>query len=57
MTKHAPQDRYDAANTVQVKLKLNIKTDADIIEALNKAPSKQGLIKEALRKMNKEESK
>lgn len=49
------QARYDAANCVKLCLKLNKKTDADILEALDKAPSKQGLIKEALRNYKKEE--
>lgn len=49
-----PQERYDATHTVQVKLKLNIKTDADILEKLKTVPSKQGYIKELIRKdMNK----
>lgn len=26
------RDKYDRANTVQVKMKLNINTDADILE-------------------------
>lgn len=46
------QARYDAENTVKICLKFNKKTDADILEMLNKAPSKQGLIKEALRKFS-----
>lgn len=29
-SKYDAQDRYDSYNTVQVKLKLNMKTDADI---------------------------
>ena len=43
------QDKYDKANTVQIKLKLNKKTDADIIEALESVSNKQGLIKELIR--------
>lgn len=43
------QARYEAANTVQVKLKLNRRTDADIIEKLDGAPSKQGYIKQLIR--------
>lgn len=43
------QSRYDAANTVQIKLKLNRRTDADIIEKLDGAPSKQGYIKRLIR--------
>ena len=30
-SKYDAQDRYDSYNTVQVKLKLNMKTDADIL--------------------------
>ena len=41
--------KYDAKNCIRMNLKLNIKTDADIIQALNNAPSKQGLIKESIR--------
>lgn len=41
--------KYDAANTTQIKLKLNNKTDADIIEYLNKTDNKQGAIKQLIR--------
>lgn len=44
-----PQDRYDAANTRFFGLKLNIRTDADILAALDAAENKQGYIKKALR--------
>lgn len=44
-----PQARYDADNTVRVTLKLNRKTDADIIAQLEKQPNKQGYIKSAIR--------
>ena len=43
------QARYDQANTVQVKLKLNIKTDADILQRLEQVGCKQGYIKELIR--------
>lgn len=43
------QERYDRDNTVQIKLKLNKKTDADVIEKLNSEPNKQGYIKELIR--------
>lgn len=43
------QERYDAQNTVRVTIKLNKTTDAELIEMLENAPSKQGLIREALR--------
>ena len=42
--------KYDENNTVQVKLKLNLKTDADILEALERSGNKQGYIKELIRK-------
>lgn len=42
--------KYDAANTKQVKLKLNLKTDADILARLDEVSNKQGYIKELIRK-------
>lgn len=47
------QERFDAASTVRVSVKLNKNTDADLIRLLEKAESKQGLIKEALRAWGK----
>jgi hypothetical protein len=41
--------RYDAKSTKHYGIKFNIKTDADLIAALEAAPNKQALIKEALR--------
>lgn len=41
--------KYDEKNTVQVKLKLNLKTDKDILEALERSGNKQGYIKELIR--------
>lgn len=43
------QMRYDRAHTVQVHLKLNVKTDADIIGKLAATASKQGYIKQLIR--------
>ena len=43
------QAKYDKDNTVQVKLKLNKKTDSDILEILNSVSNKQGYIKELIR--------
>ena len=43
------QAKYDKDNTVQIKLKLNKKTDADIIKRLLESDSKQGYIKELIR--------
>lgn len=42
--------KYDAANTVQIKIKLNTGTDADIISTLEMKKNKQGYIKELIRK-------
>lgn len=42
--------RYDAAHTRQIKLKLNLKTDADILKKLDSVENKQGYIKELIRK-------
>ena len=42
--------KYDENNTVQIKLKLNLKTDKDILEALERSGNKQGYIKELIRK-------
>lgn len=44
------KERYDAKNTKQFKMKLNIKTDADIIKWLEAQDNKQGAIKELIRK-------
>ena len=43
------QAKYDKDNTVQIKLKLNKKTDADIIARLAEADNVQGYIKELIR--------
>lgn len=40
---------YDAENTRHYSVKLNLKTDADIVAALLNQPSIQGYIKQALR--------
>lgn len=47
--KYKVQARWDAANTVQVKLKLCKSTDADILAKLAEVDSKQGYIKELIR--------
>ena len=41
--------RYDKANTKGVYLKLNLKTDKDIIELLAKKENVQGYIKSLIR--------
>ena len=48
MSKKA-QEKYDRENTVFVGLKLNRKTDADIIALLEKSDNKQGTIKKILK--------
>ena len=42
--------KYDKENTVRLSLKLNKTTDADILEKLNQVESKQGYIKELIRR-------
>ena len=41
--------RYDAAHTVQFKMKLNTKTDADILDKLESVDNKQGYVKGLIR--------
>nr|DAV22283.1 MAG TPA: hypothetical protein [Caudoviricetes sp.] len=53
-SKYDAQDRYDCYNTVQVKLKLNMKTDADILawvrqHKYGRDTSVQGAIKALIR--------
>ena len=43
------QAKYDKDNTIQIKLKLNKKTDKDIIDRLSAADNIQGYIKELIR--------
>lgn len=52
--KKRANDKYDKANTKQIKLKLNIRTDEDIIERLDRVDNKQGYIKGLIRKDIKE---
>ena len=44
------QAKYDRERCVQVKMKLVLNTDADIIERLNSVPNRQGYIKSLIRK-------
>lgn len=44
------QIAWDRDNTVQIKLKLNKSTDADILSWLTEQPTKQGAIKDLIRK-------
>lgn len=41
--------KYDRENTKQVMLKLNRRTDADILAALEREPNVQGYIKRLIR--------
>lgn len=50
MSKYENQMKYDKKNTKDIRLKLNINTDKDILDFLEKSGNKQGTIKEALRK-------
>lgn len=40
--------KYDKARTIQIKLKLNLKTDADVIAKLQQVENKQGYIKQLI---------
>ena len=44
------REKYEKANTVQLHLKLNRNTDADILEKLDSVGNKQGYIKSLIRK-------
>ena len=43
------QRRYDARNTRQVHIKLNLRTDKDVLARLDEVQSKQGYIKRLIR--------
>ncbi len=43
------QVRYNSKNTTVVQVRLNIRTDADILGKLNEVKSKQGYIKALIR--------
>ena len=47
--KNMAKDRYDKENTRPLKLKLNLKLDADILAKLETEPSMQGYIKRLIR--------
>lgn len=42
--------KYDRENTIKVTIRLNLKTDAEIIARLEEVESKQGYIKDLIRK-------
>ena len=48
-SKYASQNKYDKNNTVQIKMKLNKNTDADILEFLETMENRQGYLKELIR--------
>lgn len=48
MKNNTPQEKYDSKNTIRFSLKLNIQTDKDIIEKIDKN-NKQTSIKKLLR--------
>ena len=50
------QKKYDEANTRKIVMKLHIHNDADIFKWLDSQPSKQGAIKQLIRKQIKKES-
>ena len=45
----AASERYDRENTIRIALKLNKKTDAEIIAHLERQTNKQGYIKSLIR--------
>lgn len=50
MRKETPQERYKKKAIKQLKLDLNMNTDQDIIEWLEKQTNKQGTIKQLIRR-------
>lgn len=51
------QLKYDRTNTTQFKMKLNLSTDADLINWLSNQSNKQGTVKELIRDRIEEEEK
>lgn len=49
------QLKYNSANLVQISLKINRKTEADIMEKLESVDNKQGYIKQLIREDIKKE--
>lgn len=49
MTRDEIQKKYDDSHTIRISLKLNLKTDKDIIDKID-MNSKQASIKELIRK-------
>lgn len=57
MGKYKPQEKYDAANTKQIMLKLNLNTDKDILEWFDRQDTRQGAIKRLIRADIKRENR
>lgn len=49
-TNYAAQDKYRKEHSKQIAFTLNYNTDADIFEQLERVPSKNGYIKECIRR-------
>lgn len=49
LSKFGPQAKYDKAHTTMIPVKLNHKTDADILAKLDAVGNKQGYIKDLIR--------
>ena len=49
MAMDTPQTRYDAKNIIHINMKLNKKTDADVLAKLDAVDNKQGYIKKLIR--------
>lgn len=49
LSKFGPQAKYDKAHTTMITLKLNLKTDAEILAKLNAVGNRQGYIKGLIR--------
>lgn len=56
MANYEAQERYDKENTIRFTMKLNKKTEADIIEKLNSVEKKQTYIKQLIRADIKEDA-
>lgn len=54
MGKYYLQEKYEKENVIRTSLKLNKRTDADLIEFLESCGNKQGTIKLALRNLMKD---
>lgn len=55
MPQKESQTRWERENTMWISIKLNHRTDADIISYLDKQSSKMGVIKAAIREYMKKE--